>query len=85
MHFKQNTKAKQSVETNQHSKKTTHDTRSRNATNEKKKSVSDIWKKGFEMWFSSAYFLYTLRGLVGFTLIAKPLYPYYVERVTMFK
>lgn len=42
MHFKQNTKAKQSVETNQHSKKTTHDTRSRNATNEKKKSVSDI-------------------------------------------
>lgn len=36
MHFKQNTKAKQSVETNQHSKKTTHDTRSCNATNEKK-------------------------------------------------
>lgn len=36
MHFKQNTKAKQSVETNQHSKKPTHDTRSRNATNEKK-------------------------------------------------
>lgn len=85
MHFKQNTKAKQSVETNQHSKKTTHDTRSRNATNEKKNQFLTFEKKALKCGFSSAYFLYTLRGLAGFTLIAKPLYPYYVERVTMFK
>lgn len=85
MHFKQNTKAKQSVETNQHSKKTTHDTRSRNATNEKKNQFQTFEKKALKCGFSSAYLLYTLRGLVGFTLIAKPLYPYYVERVTMFK
>lgn len=85
MHFKQNTKAKQSVETNQHSKKTTHDTRSRNATNEKKNQFLTFEKKALKCGFSSANFLYTLRGLVGFTLIAKPLYPYYVERVTMFK
>lgn len=45
MHFKQNTKAKQSVETNQHSKKTTHDTRSRNATNEKTNQFLTFEKK----------------------------------------
>lgn len=51
----------------------------------KKNQFLTFEKKGFDMWFSSVYFLYTLRGLVVFTLIAKPLYPYYVERVTMFK
>lgn len=86
MHFKQNTKAKQSIETNQHSKKTTQAWYSISQCNKwKKNQFLTFEKKGFDMWFSSAYFLYTLRGLVVFTLIAKPLYPYYVERVTMFK
>lgn len=63
MHFKQNTKAKQSVETNQHSKKTTHDTRSRNATNEKKNQFLTFEKKGFEMWFFfSLFFVYIKRS-----------------------
>lgn len=62
-----------------------HDTRSRNATNEKKNQFLTFEKKRLWHVVSSAYFLYTLRGLVVFTLIAKPLYPYYVERVTMFK
>lgn len=64
MHFKQNTKAKQSIETNQHSKKTTQAWYSISQCNKwKNKSVSDIWKK--RLWhvvFFSLCFVYIKRS-----------------------